>query len=196
MTGTTGQTSALLARLRAGDQNARDELVEHTHDNLRHRAHQMLRGFPRVRRWEQTEDVLQNAWIRMCRALAAAVPKSAQHFYKLASKQIRRELLDLVDRYQGPLGLGANHHTDPTGGAVTRALGGVEEPSNLAEWGEFHRIVEGLPEEWREVFGLLWYHQLTQAEAAEVLGVSERTLKRRWQEARIALAQALGGPPA
>jgi DNA-directed RNA polymerase specialized sigma24 family protein len=57
---------------------------------------------------------------------------------------------------------------------------------------EFHRIVEGLP---GEVFELLWYHGLTQKEAAELLGVSEWTLKRRWQEARIALAQALGGSP-
>ena len=40
---------------------------------------------------------------------------------------------------------------------------------------------------------LLYYQGLTQAEAAEVLGVSERTVKRRWQAARLALHDALGG---
>jgi RNA polymerase sigma factor (sigma-70 family) len=55
--------------------------------------------------------------------------------------------------------------------------------------------VERLPEEYREVFGLIWYNGLTHEEVAEVLGVSVRIVKRRWQEARIALARALGGDP-
>jgi RNA polymerase sigma-70 factor (ECF subfamily) len=45
------------------------------------------------------------------------------------------------------------------------------------------------------VVGLLWYVGLSQVEAASVLGVSVRTVKRRWQEARIALARALGSDP-
>jgi DNA-directed RNA polymerase specialized sigma24 family protein len=40
---------------------------------------------------------------------------------------------------------------------------------------------------------LLFYQGLQQAEAAAVLGVSERTVKRRWQSARLALHEALGG---
>jgi DNA-directed RNA polymerase specialized sigma24 family protein len=34
---------------------------------------------------------------------------------------------------------------------------------------------------------------LSQAEAAAVLKVSERTIKRRWQGARLRLVDALGG---
>ncbi len=45
----------------------------------------------------------------------------------------------------------------------------------------------------REVFGLIWYHGLTQREAAAVLDVSERTVRGRWQEARLAMRRALGG---
>ena len=40
---------------------------------------------------------------------------------------------------------------------------------------------------------MLWYQGLTQAEAAELLGVSSRTVKRRWQTARLRLFEALGG---
>ena len=47
------------------------------------------------------------------------------------------------------------------------------------------------------VFSLLWYQGLTQAEAAEALETSERTIKRRWQSARLKLYDALHGelPP-
>ncbi len=55
------------------------------------------------------------------------------------------------------------------------------------------RTTERLPAEEREVFDLLWYQELSQAEAAALLGVSERTIKRRWQSARIMLHDALKG---
>jgi RNA polymerase sigma factor (sigma-70 family) len=53
--------------------------------------------------------------------------------------------------------------------------------------------VERLPDEEREIFDLLWYQGLSQAEAAALLHVSERTIKRRWQAARLKLHEALQG---
>jgi RNA polymerase sigma-70 factor (ECF subfamily) len=68
-----------------------------------------------------------------------------------------------------------------------------DEPSHLAAWTEFHSQIDRLPAEEREIFDLLWYQELSQAEAAAQLGVSERTVKRRWQSARLLLHQALKG---
>ena len=65
-------------------------------------------------------------------------------------------------------------------GMAWEPCGADEDPANLAAWAEFHAQVEHLPEEQREVFDLLWYQELSQAEAATLLGVSERTVKRRW----------------
>ncbi len=59
------------------------------------------------------------------------------------------------------------------------------------EWTEFHQQVEALPEDEREVFNLLWYGELTQAEAAEILGIAVRTVIRRWQAARVRLYKVL-----
>ena len=53
-------------------------------------------------------------------------------------------------------------------------------PLRLAAWTELHEQVEALPPEEREAFDLLYYQDLPQAEAAQVLGVSLATLKRRW----------------
>src|SRR5262249_44502073 len=51
--------------------------------------------------------------------------------------------------------------------------------------------VEQLPAEEREVFDLLWYAEMTQAAAAQVLGVAEITVRRRWLAARRRLGAAL-----
>jgi RNA polymerase sigma factor (sigma-70 family) len=160
----------------------------------------MLRGHPGVRRWEETDDVLQNAMLRLDRALKDVALESSLHFWNLAALQINRELLDLADHYQGPHGHGANHHTDWGGKAADDAGRPLHdlpdqagEPSSLSEWSEFHQTVERLPEVEREVFGLLFYDGLSQGEAAALLGVSVRSFKRRWQETRHALAKALKG---
>ena len=69
----------------------------------------------------------------------------------------------------------------------------TDDPARLNAWTEFHRQVESLSDEEREVFNLIWYQGLTQAETATVLGVSERTVNRRWVAARLNLHRALGG---
>jgi RNA polymerase sigma factor (sigma-70 family) len=55
--------------------------------------------------------------------------------------------------------------------------------------------VQRLPQTEREVFDLLWYEGLTQAEAALVLGVTERTIKNRWRSAKLGLQRLLGDGP-
>ena len=55
--------------------------------------------------------------------------------------------------------------------------------------------IEGLPEEDREVFELVRLQGLTHAEAAEVIGVSVKTVQRWLNRARLLLAEFLGNPP-
>lgn len=178
--------------LRRGDSEGRSRVIEHACDRLRCLARRMLRGYPGVRRWCETDDVLQGALIRLHRSLAEVWPESARQFYGLAATQIRRELLDLARHHYGPQGNGANHHTD--GGEAADASSDVRcDPEGLDDWTAFHECVEALPEEQREVFNLLWYEGLTQPEAAAVLHISLATLKRRWQSARILLHGAMRG---
>jgi RNA polymerase sigma-70 factor (ECF subfamily) len=60
-------------------------------------------------------------------------------------------------------------------------------------WTEFHRQAEALPDEEREAFDLVYYQGLNYAEAADVLGVSAKTVMRRWQAACLRLHDAVGG---
>ena len=50
-----------------------------------------------------------------------------------------------------------------------------------------------LPDEEREVFDLIFYQELSQADAAELLDVSVRTVKRRWRSAKLLLHDVMDG---
>lgn len=188
----------LLERLQAGDETAKSELIQHACERLRRLTRKMLRDYARVRRWEETDDVFQQAALRLVRSLSEVTPSSPAHFFALAATQIRRTLLDLARHYYGPEGSGAHHHTDDTGDlpkAVEQAAAQEGEPQTLQQWSLFHEKIEELPEKEREVFQLLWYQGLKQEEAATILEVDVRTIKRRWQAARIQLHEALDGAP-
>jgi len=175
-----------------GDESAREALLQHSCDRLIRLTRRTFRSYPYLRRWEATDDVFQNAMVRLHRALQTVRIESVRHFFNLAGLQIRRELNDLTRHYFGPEGYGANHHTDhkpadDAGGALDRA----DEPEDLAEWTLFHEHCDKLPAEEREVVNLVFYQGLTQEEAASVLGISVRTLKRRWQQAKLELQESL-----
>jgi len=193
----TTMFSQLLDRLRAGDTSARNELINVACARLTRLARKMLRAYPTVARWEQTDDVVQNAALRLHRALNEVTPDSPASFFNLAAVQIRRELIDLARHHYGARGPGKLH--DTIGGdsrprqGIDGLADGTNEPTRLADWTEFHRLVETLPDELREVFNLVWYQGLTQADTAKILGVTERVVKWRWRSARLALHQALKG---
>lgn len=189
--------SHCLDRWHQGDPAARDELLRHFGDRLRRLTHRMLGDFARVRRWEETDDVLQNVLVRLVRALEDVRPASVREFLSLASTLIRRELIDLARHHHGPHGAGAHHASEPPAGSggPPRHEGADSscDPARLARWRELHEAIAALPDEEREVCELLWYQGLSQPEAAALLGTSERTMKRRWQAVRLKLYPLVRG---
>ena len=183
----SSQIQRCMDRMRAGDASARDELLAHASARLTRLTRKMLRDFPGVHRWEETDDVLQNAVMRLCRALREVQPPTVADFFRLAAAQVRRELIDLARRYAGADRAMKAPAGRPDPPDTTR------DPDRLAAWTDFHCEVGALPAEEREVFDLLFYQGLAQAEAAAVIGVAEITIKRRWRAARMRLVQTLGG---
>ncbi len=192
----TVQLQGWMQRLRAGDDAVLDELIRHVSGRLQRLTRQMLKSHPAVKRWAQTEDVLQGALVRLLRAVRNVQPNSMRDFFALATQQIRWELIDLARHFYGPQGQGTKHAThcdEPDGKPLYDQPDPTAEPSNLAEWCEFHEKIDELPDEEREVVGLLFYQGLPQAEAAALLNVTVRTVQRRWHAALVKLHQTLQG---
>jgi len=194
----------LVQRLRGGDAQAREQLAAAVYERLVRLSRKMLReGSQAVRRWEQTEDLAHAAWFRIQRALEdpAVEVRDQVHFYRLAARHIRFELIDLYRRHTGTMGTAANHQTSPvaaeshlrtgSGDGERFSANSTADPRRLAAWGEFHQAVESLPEKEREVMDLLWYQGLKQQEAADLLRVDVKTIKRRWRDVKIHLSELL-----
>ncbi len=194
----TTQLQGLIDRLAAGDVSARRELIGRAYERLLRLSHKMLQKFPRVRSFEDSGDVLHDSLPRLTRALESVPPSSVAEFFRLAARQMRWELLDLVQRRFGPDRPGGNW--DPAAREDSSKCTPPQDrssstynPSDLAFWTEFHEAVEALPEKERQVFELLWYQELTQTEAAAILQVAESTIRRHWLTARRRLGKFLRG---
>jgi len=177
----------------------RATLVEMAAERMRGLAHRMLAGAPLVRRWTETDDVVQSALLRLYRALGSMTPHDPEHFVRLAALQVRRELIDLTRRLRNPESFAANHDTNALADGAQRveqAVAGLsEEPGKIADWTRFHETVDALPPPERELFGMVWYLGLSQDEIADLLGCSARTVRRRWDDAKRAFTAAYRGEP-
>jgi RNA polymerase sigma factor (sigma-70 family) len=194
---TNAELDALLTRINRGDLDAREQLVEASCERLQRLTRRLLDDFPGVRRWESTDDVFQRFVLNLYRSLSEVRPQNGRAFLGLAAVQIRRKLIDLSRHYR--LENQAYKSSERVSDSELGDAGSVESvaqltagPATLQRWTEFHQLVDELPPEEREIMGLLYYQGLSQSEAAEILQVSERTVKRRWREARLKLHQLLG----
>jgi len=180
----------LLNKARSGSAEDRHILIHHACSRLLKLTRKMLGNFRNLKRWEQTDDVFQNALIRLHRALNEVEVLDVRHFFNLAALQIRRELLDLSKHYFGKEGCGRNLNRvmDPShtvDGQIDHNYG------EFHEWVRFHELIEGLPEQEREILNLLFYEGFNQDEVSRFLDISLSTVKRRWLSARLKLAELL-----
>jgi RNA polymerase sigma factor (sigma-70 family) len=194
--GNTTQLQALIDLAAAGDDDAHRELISQASARLLKLTRKMLRGFPRLQRWEATDDVFQTAALRLYRSLSDVQPTSVREFMGLATLQIRRTLIDLARHHFGPEGHAAKHHTDGDGRGADDDLlrhqaGEASTPESLDDWVRFHKAVEQLPEAEREVFQLVWYGGMSQPEIASLLGISIPTVQRRWYRAQSCIGIVL-----
>ncbi|MFM9197612.1 MAG: RNA polymerase sigma factor, partial [Planctomycetia bacterium] len=157
---TNVRLEACIARLAAGDQTARDDLIGFACERMQGMARRMLKRFPNVRRWDETGDVVQNATIRLYRSLGSIAPRDARGFLGLAAVHIRRELLDLARKHGGPESFAANcetnyrHDEGFQQARVDEVADQTDGTDQLARWSLLHESAERLPEDERELFHL------------------------------------------
>ena len=152
----------------------------------------LYRGYPRLMQPPvnlQPDELLGAVVERLLKALRAARPQTVREFFALANQHMRWELNDLARRLDN----------QPAAGELYEGI--VPSPpssvSGLSPDGlRMLQAIDELPEDEREVFDLVRIQGMTQVEAAEVLGVSSKTVQRRLNRALLILSEATGRPPA
>jgi RNA polymerase sigma-70 factor (ECF subfamily) len=132
----------------------------------------------------QPEEVLDAAVERLLKAMRSVQPQPVRQFFALVNQHMRWELYDVARRLD----------EQPMAVEVRDDLVPAPDRSAAVPTANSHRMlkaIDDLPEEEREAFGLVHVQGLTLGEAAEVLGVSVRTVQRRLSRSVLLLANAL-----
>ena len=177
------------------------ELLAHAAGRLRLLCATFLyKSYPRLTRPPvnlETDELLGGVVARLLTALRTTRPATVRQFFALACQHMRWQLNDLARRL------------DELPAAAVLPEAGVAAPSSSCDsclspdGRRMLGVIEGLPEDEREVFDLVGIQGLTHAEVAAVVGVSEKTVQRRLNRARLLLTEQLadirpaepGGPP-
>jgi RNA polymerase sigma-70 factor (ECF subfamily) len=165
------------------------ELLERAAGRLRLLCATLLyKSYPRLTRPPvnlEADELLGGVVAGLLTALRTVRPQTVRQFFALANQHMRWQLNDLARRL------------DERPAAAALAESGVAAPpastaSGLSPDGRrMLGAIDGLPEDEREVFDLVRIQGLTHAEAAAVVGVSEKTVQRRLNRARLLLAEQL-----
>jgi RNA polymerase sigma-70 factor (ECF subfamily) len=176
----------------AGDAAAESsvrELLEQAAGRLRQLSATFLyKRYPRFTRPPvnlEPDELLGDVVTGLLTALRTTRPPTVRRFFALANQHMRWQLNDLARRLD----------ERPTAAALAEsgvAASPASTASRLSPDGQrMLEVIEGLPDDEREIFDLVRIQGLTHAEAAAVVGASEKTVQRRLNRARLLLAERL-----
>ena len=150
-------------------------------------ANVLYQSYPRLTRGPlnlQTEELLSSVVERLIKAMKKTRPNGVRQFFALANQHMRWELNDLARRLDAQI----------SGVELFESLAVAPENSDSELSQSVHKIldaIENLPEADREVFSLVRIQGMTHSEAAEVTGVSVKTVQRRLNHSLLLLSQSL-----
>ena len=186
LAGEITELKALLDAARRGDRPALDQLFSLLYRELHQLAHARLtrdRGSPQL----DTTSLLHESYLRCLKAQALDVVDRS-HFLAYAAKVMRSIVIDVARERQAERhGGDAAHLTLDTDLAESVHVSAAELISIDDALHDLARIDERLV----RVVEMRFFAGLTEQEVAEVLGVTERTVRRDWEKARLLLRAAL-----
>jgi RNA polymerase sigma factor (TIGR02999 family) len=178
------EITTLLAAMRDGDGTAMDRLFPLVYRDIHERAHRQL-AHRRPGDTLSTTALVHETYLK----LAGSSNKSYHdrvHFFAVASRAMRQILVDYARR--------STAHKRSTGRAVTlepEAIGDPDRAEELVALDEGLERLARLDARLVRIVELRFFGGLSVEEAAEVLGISPRTVKRDWQKARAFLYDAI-----
>jgi RNA polymerase sigma-70 factor (ECF subfamily) len=190
----THDVAELLRRAGAGDQRALGELFDRYRTRLRRMV--QVRLAQRLKGRIDPSDVLQEAYLELSRSLANYLHEPVLPFFLWLRFLTGKKLQALHRHHLRTRMRDAHRELSLQGGAWPRAsseslaahlLGKLTTPSQAAMRGELrrrvHEALNSMPLLDREVLALRHFEQLSNAETAQVLGISEAAASNRFVRA-------------
>lgn len=165
-----------------------EHLLAVVYDRLRSMAERQLAG-ERNDHTLQPTALVHEVWTQL-RDHLAGLRDEPGRFYGAAAESMRRVLIDHARR-RGAHKRGGGKKAMPLDLIELAATAGLDEILELDA--AISALAAQSPRS-AEVVRLRFYTGLSEAEAAEVMGTSERTVRREWAYARAFLFQRLQGP--
>ena len=176
----------LIEEVGAGNQQARDALFSAAYSELRKLARSRLRDGGRNTMLETTA-LVHESYLRFLNAGQLRI-EDRKAFFAYASKIMRSVIIDAVRERQ------AQRH----GGDLTQLTLDTQHAADLpageAEILHVHEALRALEEvepRLAAVVEMRYFGGYTEAEIAEAMGLTERTVRRDWNKARLLLQSTL-----
>lgn len=156
--------------------------------DLRRLAHSRLRGGGRSAVLDTTA-LVHESYLRLSGGAGRQFPDRPS-FLVYAGKAMRSIIIDLVRQQQAERRGGGAPHLTLTSGAADA----VPQPGGEAHILRVNEALEVLAQQdprMAQVVEMKYFAGLTEAEIAEALGITDRTVRRDWEQARLFLAETL-----
>jgi RNA polymerase sigma factor (TIGR02999 family) len=176
-------TGVLLVQWRDGDMNARNRLIARLHPELAQIAAARLRQERNASL--STGDLINDAVLRFMRIERIELTDRA-HFIALASRMMRHILVDHARAKHAA----RREHLKVE--LCTRVEGG-EQRFDLISLDSALIRLSAIDSALMELVEMRYFGGMTVADISQATGLSEATVKRRWQTARAWLTEALAG---
>jgi len=173
-----------------------DEVVRALLSRSVERLHRLCAGllyarYPRLARGPinlKPDEMLSAVVERLIKAMREVRPQNVRMFFALANQHMRWELNDLARRLDEGGWAAELDENQPAAHMPTEGTTRSGENPNMRR---ILYAIECLPEDERETFNLVRIQGMTHLEAAEVLGVSTKTVQRRLNQCVVLLSAQL-----
>jgi RNA polymerase sigma factor (TIGR02999 family) len=181
------EITRLLVDLRAGDRSALDRLFDIVYGDLHRRAHRQLGGRSPGGTLDTT-SLVHETYLKLSDASHLAL-EDRRHFFAVAARAMRQIAVDHARRSIAQKRGGGAHMVTLDPSRLSADDG--EVPTDLVALDRALGQLAELDERLARTVELRFFAGLSVEETAEVMDVSERTVKRDWRKARAFLYDAL-----